>query len=235
MYKATIRALMRHSVQKLNSGDYSMLSRWRALASRSAFPGREFVGDHVPASTCGTRPAHHPSRDRRGQSVRGALRERRRPVRHRGHPRQRRTLEHDGSRFMSTASFRPLTEERTSTTIGPCCSWRSDGVASSGGRTTKTPNASPLGTPETRRRRNQRLTFSRTLQHAESSSVIGPIPRHIAAQAAREIIPGTAGDSMLVPTVDMRGLPPRHRRSGSAVLGRVDDVDRTRDMRASKP
>ena len=39
MYKATIRALMRHSIQKLNSGDYSMMLKMASPGFTLAFPG----------------------------------------------------------------------------------------------------------------------------------------------------------------------------------------------------
>ena len=39
MYKASIRALMRHSIKKLNAGDPSMLLRLAAPEAEIAFPG----------------------------------------------------------------------------------------------------------------------------------------------------------------------------------------------------
>ena len=39
MYKATIRALLRHSVKKLNAGDYSMLLKMASPHFELAFPG----------------------------------------------------------------------------------------------------------------------------------------------------------------------------------------------------
>jgi ketosteroid isomerase-like protein len=39
MYKATIRALMRHSIKKLNAGDYSMLLKMASPDFALAFPG----------------------------------------------------------------------------------------------------------------------------------------------------------------------------------------------------
>ena len=39
MYKATIRALLRHAVKKLNAGDYSMLLKMASADFELAFPG----------------------------------------------------------------------------------------------------------------------------------------------------------------------------------------------------
>jgi len=39
MYKATVRALMRHSIKKLNSGDYSMMLKMASPDFALAFPG----------------------------------------------------------------------------------------------------------------------------------------------------------------------------------------------------
>ena len=39
MYKATIRALLRHAVKKLNAGDYSMLLKMASPDFELAFPG----------------------------------------------------------------------------------------------------------------------------------------------------------------------------------------------------
>ena len=39
MYKATIRALIRHSIKKLNAGDYSMLLKMASPDFESAFSG----------------------------------------------------------------------------------------------------------------------------------------------------------------------------------------------------
>lgn len=39
MYKATVRALMRHSIKQLNSGDYSMMLKMASPDFTLAFPG----------------------------------------------------------------------------------------------------------------------------------------------------------------------------------------------------
>lgn len=51
----------------------------------------------------------------------------------------------------------------------------------------------------------------------------------------REIIPGTAEQSKLVPAVDMRGVRAGHRQSGGAAMGGVGDGGGVSDMRVHEP
>ena len=67
MYKASVRAMMRYSIRKLNDGDYSLMLKMASPDFELAVPWPELVGDHVPAATRRSATSRHSPRHRQKQ------------------------------------------------------------------------------------------------------------------------------------------------------------------------
>ena len=147
MYKASIRALMRHSVDKLNGGDYSLMLKMVSPDFELAFPGENTWATMFRPQELG-RQRHVTHRgveeatafaDRFvGEGIQFEIED----ILVNGPPWNTRIAlrVHD---FISGK-----TKGRTCTTTGPCSSLSSDGGDWSDGRTTRTPSASRHGTAD---------------------------------------------------------------------------------------
>ena len=154
MYKASIRALLRHSIKKLNGGDYSLMLKMADPDFELAFPGENSwatmfrprsADDSVTSPTeDSTRPPPSPTvSSARASSFRSRTSSSTGP---RGTP---------ASPYACTISSPATTKRPTCTTTERCSFSNSAGGVCSGGRTTRTPSAWRHGSATERPRRER--------------------------------------------------------------------------------